>query len=64
MMPQWHYASLTGPAFSLGHSSSPQSRTLLAIQLYVALDCCFNGVHPSNPFRYMDYYSLSDPRWM
>ena len=38
--------------------------TDFGLQPYVALVCRFNGLHPSYPCRYTDYYSFTDPGGM
>ena len=54
---------IDGLAFSLGHSPCPHTQTLdpADIQPYSAPVCRYNGLQPHNPWRYMDYYSFTNP---
>jgi len=45
--------------YSLTHSL-----TDIGMQPYVAQVCTFNGLHPRNLCKNIDYYSFTDPRGM
>ena len=52
------------PAYSLGRSPSPRSRTLACSHTSIRISSLlFNGLHPSNPCNYMDII-LIRPRGM
>ena len=61
--PQAEYAAIEehcvtegAAALALAHGLWPA-----AIQPQVAPVCRFNGPHPRNPSKYMDYYSFTNP---
>jgi len=53
--------------YRAGYQPMPQLKPVLTdfgLQPYAALVCDFNGLHPRNSCKYMDYYSFTDPGGM
>ena len=65
MSPEWRCRHSQEPAYNLGCSRSPRSRTLACSHTAVLIpNLPFNGLYFHNAYKYMYYYLFIDPGGM